>query len=354
MLDRIRIQQRVETLAIPMRRGIAPLADLLSLLRLCRALRRLRPDLTEFSTPKAGLLGAFAAWLCGVPIRIYILRGLRLETASGIRRRILLGAEKMAAACSHLVICNSDSLRMQALVLRIAHQSKLRIFGDGSSHGVDVERFAPGPPMMREKLGIPHDVPVVGFVGRLTRDKGVPELIEAFEEIVQRIPAARLLLVGWFDDSEDALSPELRAHIMRHPRIICTGFVDDTAPYYRAMDVMALPTWREGFPNVVLEAAATGLAVVTTLSTGSRDAVIPEVTGLLIPPGYPQAIAEAVLALLRDPNRRRKMGRAARKRAVEHFRDGLVLARTVQCYRTLVDTGQIDTVPGIATDAAAD
>lgn len=195
---------------------------------------------------------------------------------------------------------------------------------------------------------------MIGFVGRLVRDKGIPDLIEAFELIGRRLPSARLLLVGWFDDSEDAINSELRARIACHPRIVCTGFVADTAPYYRAMDVMTLPTWREGFPNAVLEAAATGIPVVTTLSTGSRDAVIPEVTGLLIPPGYPEAIAEAVLALLRDPDRRLRMGRAARARTIERFRDGLVLALAVESYRTLLDTGRMDMLPAIATDAAGD
>ena len=143
---------------------------------------------------------------------------------------------------------------------------------------------------------------MVGFVGRLTCDKGVPELIEAFEAILKAQPTAHLLLVGWFDASEDALCAGLRARIENHPRIHCTGFVADTAPYYRAMDVMVLPTWREGFPNVVLEAAASGIPVITTVSTGSRDSVVPEVTGLLIPPGYPEAISEAVLKLLRNPS----------------------------------------------------
>ncbi len=135
----------------------------------------------------------------------------------------------------------------------------------------------------------------MGFVGRLTRDKGLPELVQAFDLILRAEPSARLLLVGWFDAAEDALDKELRARILNHPRMDCTGFVSDTAPYYRAMDVLVLPTWREGFPNVVLEAAATGIPVVTTECTGARDSVVPEVTGLLIPPGYPDAICEAVL-----------------------------------------------------------
>jgi glycosyltransferase involved in cell wall biosynthesis len=332
LVKRTAAREGAESLEVPIERKIAPLADMVSLARLWWLLLRLRPDLTEFSTPKAGLLGTLAAMLCGVPRRVYMLRGLKLETSTGLKRRILLAAERLAAGCAHVVLCNSESVRAEALALRIAPEGKLRVLGQGSSNGVDVERFAPGLSDVRERLGLPREAPVVGFAGRLTRDKGVPELIEAFDTILKAEPKAHLLLVGWFDASEDALDAGLRRRIEEHPRIHCTGFVADTAPYYRAMDLMVLPTWREGFPNVVLEAAATGLAVITTLCTGSRDSVVPEVTGLLIPPGSPEAISEAVLKLLRDPERRNRMGQAARAWVAEHFADERVLGLATAFY----------------------
>jgi len=337
LLIRTAAQEGVESIAIPMRREMAPVADLWSLLCLCWLLYRLKPEMTEFSTPKAGLLGAVAAMLCGVPTRVYLLRGLRLETSTGVKRRILLTAERVAAACSHAVLCNSQSLRNQALALRLAPESKLRLLGSGSSNGVDVERFSPGPGILRDRLGLPPNAPVIGFVGRLTRDKGLPELVEAFDAILAARRKAHLLLVGWFDDSEDALDRTLRTRIKNHPRIHLTGYVADTAPYYRTMDVMVLPTWREGFPNVVLEAAASGIPVVTTLCTGSRDAVVPEVTGLLVPPGYPVAIREAVLQLLRNPERRCRMGKAARAWVLENYVRDSVLGLTVRCYMSLLE-----------------
>jgi glycosyltransferase involved in cell wall biosynthesis len=336
LLTRTAAQEGVESFAIPMHRQISPVADLLSLLRLWWLLFRLKPDMTEFSTPKAGLLGSIAAMLCGVPARVYFLRGLKLETCTGLKRRILLAAEKVASACSHAVLCNSESLRNTALALGVAPAAKLRLLGGGSSNGVDVERFSPGPSGLRRRLGLPSDAPVVGFVGRMTRDKGLPELVEAFDAILAAKPDVHLLLVGWFDASEDALGKELCSRIKRHPRIHSTGFVADTAPYYRAMDVMVLPTWREGFPNVVLEAAASGIPVITTLATGSRDAVVPEVTGLLIPPGYPAAIRESVLQLLDNPERCRRMGRAARSWVLGHYVNGRVLGRTVRFYKSLL------------------
>lgn len=334
LLDRTAAREGVESIAIPIRREIAPIADIVSLARLWWLLLRLRPEMTEFSTPKAGLLGNFAAWLAGVPARIYVLRGFKVERTRGVKRCILLAAERVTSACAQVVLCNSHSIRAEALALGVAPEAKLNLLGDGSSNGVDVERFSPGPSEVRERLGLPREAPVVGFVGRLTRDKGLPELIEAFDAILKAKPEAHLLLVGWFDASEDSLSAGLRARIQSHPRIQCTGLVADTAPYYRAMDVMVLPTWREGFPNVVLEAAATGVPVVTTISTGSRDSVVPEVTGLLIPPGYPEAISEAVLKLLRDPARRQRMGEAARAWVVEHYSNDRVLGLITAFYRS--------------------
>ena len=336
LLDQTAEREKVERIAIPMRRGIAPLADLVALLRLWLLIGKRRPDLVEFSTPKAGLLGTLAATLCGVSRRIYMLRGLKLETSAGFKRKLLLAAERLTCRCAHVVLCNSASLRAEALSLRIAPAGKLSLLGEGSSNGVDVERFSPGPSDMRERLGIPQGAPVLGFVGRLTRDKGLPELVQAFEMILRAAPSAYLLLVGWFDAAEDALGKDLMRCIQGHPRIHCTGFVTDTAPYYRAMDVMVLPTWREGFPNAVLEAAATGIPVVTTESTGARDSVVPEVTGLLIPPGYPDAICEAVLKLIRDPDRRHRMGQAARAWVMEHYSEAHVVGLTANYYRNLL------------------
>jgi len=337
LLDITAAREQVERIELPMRRSITPLADLVSLYRLWRLIGKYRPDLVEFGTPKAGLLGTLAAWLRGVPRRVYMLRGLKLESTSGLKRRILLAAERMAARCAHVVLCNSESLRAEALALRLAPYRKLRLLGEGSSNGVDIDRFSPGPSTVREQLGIPHYVPVIGFAGRLTRDKGLPELCEAFDLILCAEPSTRLLLVGWFDVAEDAVDPGLRMRILRHPQIYCTGFVPDTAPYYRAMDLLVLPTWREGFPNVVLEAAATGIPVVTTECTGARDSVLPEITGLMIPPGYPDAIYEAVMKLIRDPERRQLMGRSARAWILEHYVESRVTGMTVDYYKSLLD-----------------
>ena len=363
LLDRTAASEGVVRIGLPMQRVIAPLSDLVSLARLWWLLRRLKPDLTEFSTPKAGLLGTLAARLAGVPHRVYMLRGLKLETCTGIKRRVLIAAEQTASACAQVVLCNSESLRAKAQAMGLAPAGKLCLLGDGSSNGVDLERFSPGSSGVRKQLGFPRDTPVVGFVGRMTRDKGLPELIDAFDAILKAEPKAHLLLVGWFDTSEDALSAGLRARIESHSHIHCTGFVDNTAPYYRAMDMLVLPTWREGFPNVVLEAAASGIPVITTLCTGSRDSVLHEVTGLLIPPGYPMALAEAVLTLIHNPARRRRMGVAAQAWVLEHFVNRRVLGLTTAFYKSLLTQAKAgktgrprqdgDRVPNLITEQIA-
>ena len=343
LLDSTAAREGVECIAVSMQREIAPVSDTISLFRLWLLLMRRRPDMVEFSTPKAGLLGTFAAMLCGVKHRVYMLRGLKCETANGVKRRLLFAAERLASACAHVVLCNSESLRQQAIALGIAPRRKLRLLGEGSSNGVNVKHFSPGQSDVRERLGIPGHVKVVGFVGRLTCDKGLPELIGAFEEVLRAEPSAHLLLVGWFDAAEDALGQELRTRILRHPNIDCTGFVSDTAPYYRAMDVLVLPTWREGFPNVVLEAAASGVPVVTTECTGARDSVVSEVTGMLIPPGYPEAITEAVLKIIGNSERRIRMGRAARAWIMEHYVESRVLTLTANYYRSLLASSSVVT-----------
>ena len=337
LLMRTAAEEGVAAWPLSIVRQIAPLADLRSLLQLCWMLRRVQPSLTDFSTPKAGLLGNVAAWLLRVPHRVYTLRGLKLESSRGWKRRLLLWSERVAAGCAHVVLCNSESLLKMAAELQVAPQHKLRLLGQGSSNGVDTEQFRPLPGVspLRGRLGISDEELVLGFVGRLTADKGVPELLEAFEEILIRQPDCWLLLVGWFDQAEDALEARWRARVAEHPRIQHVGYVEDTAEYYRVMDIMVLPTHREGFPNVVLEAAACGVPVITTQSTGARDAVVSEITGLLIPPGYPDAISEAVLALFRDRDKRRRMGKAAREWAVSCYDQAKVLGLAIDLYRGL-------------------
>lgn len=336
-LDRIGRLEGVRVRAIPMKRQISLIRDLFSFLHLWRVLKVHKPAVVEFSTPKAGLLGLLAAWIARVPRRIYLLRGLKCETASGLKRVVLRKAEKASARFAHAVLCTSESVRQAAISMDIAPSGKLAVLGRGSSVGVDIKLFSPGQSSIREKFCIPASARIIGFVGRLTCDKGIPELLACFEAILLCDPSVVLLLVGWFDAAEDALPQEIRQKILSHPRIVSTGFVHDTVPFYRAMEVLVLPTRREGFPNTILEASAVGVPVVATTATGARDAVLHGVTGLLVAPGDVNQMCESVLRLLENRSLRRDMGIAGRNWVSQHFASEKVLAVNAQFFKSQLE-----------------
>jgi glycosyltransferase involved in cell wall biosynthesis len=199
------------------------------------------------------------------------------------------------------------------------------VFGAGSSNGVDPARFGPTEEKLRkaveirERLGILPEAPVVGFVGRLTRDKGIPELYEAHKILRKEFPSLKLLLLGDYETG-DPLPPQLQRAIGSDPSVIRPGFVDETSAFYYVFDILAHPSHREGFPNVVLEAQAAGRAVVAARATGSVDAIAHGVTGLLVPVADVAALAEALGKLLRNPTLAAKMGVAGRARVVHEFK----------------------------------
>ena len=323
-LDFVAAREQVEIIGLSMEREIKPGSDLISLWRIWRLMRRRRPDIVVAGTAKAGLLGMLAAWMARVPARIYLLRGLRLETTRGLKRRILSLTEKIAAGCSHRVICVSKSLRDEAVALGITSPEKAIVLLHGSSNGVIAERFAQTPEVrsrakgLRKGWGIPVDAPVIGFVGRFVRDKGFVELIDAFENIVANRPDTRLLLLGHYENGDPVPEAYVR-RIAEHPQIIRPGFIRDLAPYYGAMDVLAFPTYREGFPNVVLQAAAAELPVVAFRATGAVDAVEDGVTGMLVDVRDVRGLAAALLRYINDPALRRRHGHAGLERVLRDF-----------------------------------
>lgn len=315
----------VQTVAVPMAREISPWSDLVSLWRLVGVIWRLRPTITNVATPKAGLLGGLAAWMCRVPCRYYMLLGLRCETTTGLKRKVLLLAERVACACAHRVICASESLRQKAIELGIVDGSQTGVIAACPCGGIDAKRFVSTAEVLRragqirEELGIPANAPVVGFVGRLTKDKGISELVEAYFALRAEIPELRLLLVGEMEEG-DPLPARTRRCIESEGGIIRTGFVQDAADYYHAMDVLALPTYREGFPTVVLEAHAAGKPVVAATATGVVDAVMDGVTGILIPVGDARALASGLASVIGDARLAARLGSAGLERVLREFR----------------------------------
>jgi glycosyltransferase involved in cell wall biosynthesis len=335
------LREGVHTVVVPMAREISLWKDMVSLWRLWRLISRLRPAITNVATPKAGLLAGVAAWACRVPCRYYTVLGLRCETATGLKRWLLLLTERIACLCAHRVICVSESLRQKAIELGILEAGRTVVLAAGSYAGVHPKRFSPGVEVsrragrLRRELGIPEEAPVVGFVGRLTRDKGITELVEAYAELRKRSPELRLLLVGDMEEG-DPLPLEIRRYAETEPRIIRTGFVQDPAPYYHVMDVLAFPTHREGFGNVVLEANAAGKPVVAARSTGVVDSVVDGVTGILVPARDARALAAALQLVLDDQSLAAALGSAGRERVLREFQQERVWDAIVQEYLQLI------------------
>ncbi len=340
-LQAIAQSAHVRHAAVPMNRGISPVRDWVSLWKLFRLVQRVRPMITNVGTPKAGLLAGLAAWSLGVPCRIYTLHGLRLETTRGLKRALLIMMERIACACAHRVICVSPSLRRRAIELKLVPARKTVVLGSGSCCGIDVHRFSPAvrnspeKDLLADQLGIPRGVPVIGFVGRFTRDKGIGDLIAAFSKLRQSWPTLRLLLVGEFEDG-DPVPAEIRNQIEADQNIVLTGSVSDTASHYRLMDVLVLPTHREGIGYVPLEAQACGVPVVTTTATGAIDSVVDGLTGFLVPVGSAHALAAKIDELLQDPALRARMGHAGRDRIVREFRQERVAGALIEELHRLI------------------
>lgn len=317
-------------ISVAMSRNPDPRRDPLSLARLLGAIRAYRPEILVYATPKASFLAAIAGRLIGVPVRIYNLWGLRLETASGLMYRVLWLFEKIVISVSTAVVANSLSLAGRAEEVGLARPGRIRVLGKGSSHGVDVRRFAPGvdtggvDPRTQEYLDRTKGL-TVGFVGRLHPDKGVDTVLQAVRICAGRGLRLRLLLIG-SDDGLMCTGLPGCAELVRDGLVHVVGGVPDPRAYYATMDVLVLMSKREGFPNVVLEAAAMGVPAVVSDATGVVDSVVDGETGVIVGLGRADRLADELAALADDPARVLTLGRQARQRVEEHFAQEAVWA----------------------------
>jgi len=328
---------------VKMGRTITPLRDPIALYRLWRVLRQLRPTIVDAHTPKGGLLGMIAAWVAHVPVRIYHVHGLPLMTAVGTRRLLLRWSDWVAGRLAHRVLCVSHSIQRAALDERLFPGEKVRVLARGTINGVDsAVRFNPAAvgrdagQGVRARLGIPADACVLGFVGRVVRDKGIVELATAWRDLRERYPETHLLVIGPFE-AHDPVPAEIKEGLAGDPRAhLVDVWVDDTPPFYAALDILVLPSYREGFSSTLLEAASMGLPVVATTVPGCVDAVVDGVTGRLVRPYDARAFAEAVAAYIDDPASRREHGCAGRDRVVREFGQREVWEALLVEYRELV------------------
>lgn len=328
--------------SVPMVREPALNRDLISLLQMNRAIKRLRPDIISYGTPKAALLASIASRWQSIPLRVYMLRGLRAEGLSGRGRRLAIQLERLVSKLSSHVVCVSQSLLEAAVHCGAIESSKAEIVGRGGSNGVDCDRFAPGQESrqaglkLKEASGIPKDALVIGFVGRMVIDKGVRELVDAFRELATERPDVYLMLVGSREKVND-LPEAYWAQIDAHPRIVWLGSTSQTQVAYSAMDIMVLPSYREGLPNVVLEAGAMEIPCVVAEVTGAADAIVNEVTGLYCEARSAPSLLGALKRYLSDKALRLKHGAAAREHIVEHYSNAVVWAGYERRYRELVN-----------------
>jgi glycosyltransferase involved in cell wall biosynthesis len=352
--------ERVGVYAIEMPRRITPTRDLRAVCRIWRQIRLVRPEIVHAHTPKGGLLATVAAWLARIPVRVYHIHGLPMLTAAGPRRLLLRWSERVACRLATQVLCVSNSVRRVAIAERLCPAAKIKVLAGGTINGVDAAgRFNPanlGPEVrhtVRGQQGIPMDALVVGFVGRIVRDKGMVELVGAWQVLRERFPSLHLLIVGPFE-AHDPLPPVTVQVLRADARIHLVGLEWKTPPLYAAMDLLVLPTYREGFPTVLLEAGAMELPVVATRVPGCTDAVVDGQTGLLAEPRDIPSLIERISTYLVDSERRRRHGHAARERVLQEFGPELIWEATWQEYvRLMTNAGRPLVSPTVRRDVGS-
>ena len=319
-------------------RPISVKEDLLALRDMIRLIRKERPDIIHSHTPKAGLMGMLAGWLFRVPIRIHTVAGLPLLVHSGFKRKVLNLVERITYRCATYVYPNSHKLRDTIISLRLASPDKLRVIGDGSSNGINVQHFC--KELLAEELVDPIRKKVGGdftfiFVGRIVRDKGICELVEAFTRLQQEQPDARLLLVGDFEQKLDPLPEEVYHTIQSHPAIYCAGWQNDVRPWFAAADALAFPSYREGFPNVVMQAGAMELPCVVSNINGCNEIIIEGENGLIIPPYDAAALYQAMKRMMEDKALYMHCQQNARSLIASRYKQEDVWQATLEMYRSL-------------------
>jgi len=313
---------RLVNIEIP--RKIAPVADAVALLRLYRLFRRGGYDVVHSNTPKAGLLCALAARAAGVPIRLHTFTGQHWAEMRGPLRWISRSCDRLILALDTQCYTDSASQRGYLISEGIGDETSLRVLGAGSLAGADVSRWEGALANYRRAEtwaahGVPQGIPLIVFVGRVTRDKGVVELIQAFKRVLAAGADCFLLVVGPMETAGDVELERELADMRGNGRFRLTGYDPRPENILAIADVLCLPSYREGFGNVIIEAGVMGIPAVGTSIVGLTDSIVHSETGLLVPPKNAPALADALLLLLRDKELRRRLGQAARERVLALF-----------------------------------
>ena len=324
-LERLGKAQGVATYAIPLTRTISPFHDLRCLYQMVRFFKREKPDIVHTHTPKAGIIGMLAAYMARVPLKMHTVAGLPLMEAKGFKRRLLMAVEKITYRCADWVYPNAKGLLSFIEENQMCSSSKIKILGKGSSNGIDTAFFDPiqipkaETNTLKVNLKIAPQDFVFSFVGRLVGDKGVNELVEAFVLLSKQYPNIKLLLVGPEEKALDPLNRETTKHISAHPSIISVGYQNDIRPYLAVSDCFVFPSYREGFPNVVLQAAAMEVPCIVSNINGCNEIIQDQKNGWWVPPKSVTSLVQTMEEALTNSVKRKAFKKQLRPQIIAHY-----------------------------------
>lgn len=335
--DKMLKEQGVRGVRINMTRKITPIKDFIALCSLIRLFLKEKPDIVHTHTPKAGVLGMVAAKIVGIPLRLHTVAGLPLLVATGIKKKLLDWVERLTYICATNVYPNSFNLREIILRNGYAEEQKLKVIANGSSNGIDLDYFRRTETVCEQSKSYKNKNNFTFcFVGRIVRDKGINELVSAFVRLHEHYSQVRLLLVGAYEKELDPVSPKTEELIINHPAIHFVGFQEDVRPFLVASDVLAFPSYREGFPNVVLQAGAMGLPSIVTDINGCNEIIIPNENGIIIPPRDVDALYKAMEYCLNHPDEVKRMAANARPLIASRYDQKMVWKALLEEYEQLL------------------
>jgi len=337
----IKDDEGVDVITIEMTRTIAPFKDLKSLYKLYKVLKKEKPFIVHSHTPKAGTLGMMAAKFAGVPHRLHTIAGLPLIEASGPKRWLLDTVEKITYACATKIYPNSYGLKEIVLKNKYTKNNKLKVIGNGSSNGIDVTHFSldnlnqEDINLLQNKLSLQNKDIVFTFVGRLVADKGINELISAFKKVCATYNNIKLLLVGTFESELDPLHKETLEEIEANNNIISVGWQTDVRPYFAVSDALVFPSYREGFPNVVMQAGAMSLPSIVTDINGCNEIITNNINGIIIPPKNEDKLYTAILEMIENSEKREQMASKSRDVICKSYKREVIWEALLQEYKDL-------------------
>jgi len=323
-LENVRNREGVRTFSVPMQRQISPLKDLVSLYRLYVFFKKEKPDIVHSMTPKAGLLSMAAARFAGVPVRIHTFTGLIFPSKHGFMQKLLIFMDRLLCSCATHIYPEGQGVKKDLVDYQITSKP-LNVIANGNVNGVDNQYFDPALYTENDKNTLKAELKITPenftyiFIGRLVGDKGINELIAAFKKLAGEKPQVKLLLVGGMEAELDPLMPETVAEISSNPNIISVGFQPDIRPYLAISDALAFASYREGFPNVVLQAGAMGLSSIVSDINGCNEIIEPGKNGIIIPVKNAEALYANMDKLASDQELQTALRRNARPLVVEKF-----------------------------------